>query len=88
VLPEKVPAGGLIILRDGDSGEPEQTLGGFGNAYYQHAVEIDFYVEEVRLPHTMSRSIPAAADRRCARGRCDSGGLAFGLTCRCPIRFT
>jgi hypothetical protein len=24
VLPEKVPDGGLIILRDGDPGEPEQ----------------------------------------------------------------
>jgi SAM-dependent methyltransferase len=31
VLPEKVPAGGLIILRDGDPGEPEQALGGFGS---------------------------------------------------------
>jgi hypothetical protein len=30
VLPEKVPLGGLIILRDGDPGEPEQALGGFG----------------------------------------------------------
>jgi hypothetical protein len=28
-LPEKVPAGGLIILRDGDPGGPEQALGGF-----------------------------------------------------------
>jgi hypothetical protein len=46
VLPEKIPDGGLIILRDGDPGEPEQTLGGFGNAYYQHAVEIEVYVEE------------------------------------------
>jgi hypothetical protein len=46
VLPEKVPAGGLIILRDGDPGEAEQALGGFGNAYYQHAVEIEVYVEE------------------------------------------
>jgi hypothetical protein len=46
VLPEKVPDGGLIILRDGDPGEPEQALGGFGNAYYQHAVEIEVYVEE------------------------------------------
>jgi hypothetical protein len=26
VLPEKVPGGGLIILRDGDPGEPEQEL--------------------------------------------------------------
>ncbi|MCE3248699.1 MAG: hypothetical protein K0R41_2524 [Geminicoccaceae bacterium] len=46
VLPEKVPDGGLIILRDGDPGEPEQALGGFGNAYYQHAVEIEVYIEE------------------------------------------
>ena len=46
VLPEKVPNGGLISLRDGDPGEPEQALGGFGNTYYQHAVEIEVYVEE------------------------------------------
>jgi hypothetical protein len=46
VLPEKVPDGGLIILRDGDPGDPEQALGGFGNAYYQHAVDIEVYVEE------------------------------------------
>jgi hypothetical protein len=46
VLPEKVPAGGLIILRDGDPGEPEQALGGFGSTYYQHSVEIEVYVEE------------------------------------------
>jgi hypothetical protein len=46
VLPEKIPAGGLIILRDGDPGEPEQALGGFGSVYYQHAVEIELYVEE------------------------------------------
>jgi hypothetical protein len=46
VLPEKVPGGGLIILRDGDPGEPEEALGGFGSTYYQHAVEIEVYVEE------------------------------------------
>jgi hypothetical protein len=46
VLPEKIPVGGLIILRDGDPGEPERALGGFGSAYYQHAVEIEVYVEE------------------------------------------
>ena len=46
VLPEKIPDGGLIILRDGDPGEPEQTLGGFGSTYYQHAVEIEVYVED------------------------------------------
>jgi hypothetical protein len=46
VLPEKIPDGGLIILRDGDPGEPEHALGGCENAYYQHAVEIEVYVEE------------------------------------------
>jgi hypothetical protein len=46
VLPEKVPNGGLIILRDGDPGEPEEALGGFGSTYYQHAVEIEVYVDE------------------------------------------
>jgi hypothetical protein len=46
VLPEKVPAGGLIILRDGDPGDPEQALGGFGSTYYQRAVEVEVYVEE------------------------------------------
>jgi hypothetical protein len=46
VLPEKIPDGGLIILRDGDPGEPEQALGGFGSTYYQHAVEVEVYLEE------------------------------------------
>src|SRR3970282_375351 len=46
VLPEEVPARGLMILRDGDPGEPEQALGGFGSTYYQHAVEIEVYVEQ------------------------------------------
>jgi hypothetical protein len=30
VLPEKIPDGGLVILRDGDPGEPEQALGASG----------------------------------------------------------
>jgi hypothetical protein len=46
VLPEKIPEGGVIVLRDGDPGEPDQALGGFGSTYYQHAVEIEVYVEE------------------------------------------
>jgi hypothetical protein len=45
-VPEKIPDGGLIILRDGDPGESEQALGGFGSTYCQHAVEIEVYVEE------------------------------------------
>ena len=55
VLPEKIPDGGLIILRDGDPGEPEQALGGFGNAYYQHAVEFEVYVDEWRRRRSGTR---------------------------------
>ena len=45
-VPEKISAGGLIVLRDGDPGEPDTALGGFGGVYYSHDVEIELYVEE------------------------------------------
>ena len=81
VLPEKIPDGGLIILRDGDPGEPEQALGGFGNTYYQHAVEIEVYVEEGDAAardaafDDLLQQIGAALEADPTLG-----GLAFGLT--------
>jgi hypothetical protein len=81
VLPEKVPAGGLIILRDGDPGEPEQALGGFGSTYYQHAIEIELYVEEGDAAardtafDDLLQQIGAALDPDPTLG-----GLAFGLS--------
>src|SRR5512134_1154173 len=81
VLPEKVPDGGLIILRDGDPGEPEEVLGGFGNAYYQHAVEIEIYLEEGDAAardaafDAVLQQIGAALETARTLGR-----LAFGLT--------
>jgi len=81
VLPEKVPDGGLIILRDGDPGEPEQALGGFGSTYYQHAVEIEVYVEEGDAAardaafDALLQEIGAALEPDPTLG-----GLAFGLT--------
>jgi hypothetical protein len=80
VLPEKVPDGGLIILRDGDPGEPEQALGGFGSTYYQHAVEIGVYVEEGDAAardaafDVLLQQIGAVLDADPTLG-----GLAFGL---------
>ena len=44
-VPEKIPSGGLIVLRDGDPGEPDTALGGFDGAYYSHAVEVELYIE-------------------------------------------
>jgi hypothetical protein len=81
VLPEKIPEGGLIILRDGDPGEPEQALGGFPSVYYQHAVEVEVYLEEgdavVRDAafDALLQQIGAALEPDPTLG-----GLAFGLT--------
>ena len=44
-VPAKVPTDGLIVLRDGDPGEPDTALGGFGGAYYSHRVEVEVHVQ-------------------------------------------
>ena len=44
-LPEKVPAAGLVILRDGDPGEPEVLLSPL--AYlWQHQAEVEVIVQQ------------------------------------------
>jgi hypothetical protein len=81
VLPEKIPDGGLIILRDGDPGEPEQALGGFGSTHYQHAVEIEIYVEEGDAA-TRDADFDALLQQIGVALEADVtlGGLVFGLT--------
>lgn len=44
VLPERVPAVGLLILRDGEPGEPEVTLSPL-TYHYQHRAEIEAVVQ-------------------------------------------
>jgi len=44
-LPVSVPAGGLIILRDGDPGEPDVTLNP-RTEYYTHRTEIEAFVTQ------------------------------------------
>jgi hypothetical protein len=75
------PDGRLIILRDGDPGEPEQALGGFGNAYYQHAVEIEVYLEEGDAA-ARDTAFDALLQQIGDAIEADStlGDLAFGLT--------
>jgi len=46
VLPERVPAPGLLILRDGDPGNPEVTLSPL-RYHYQHRAEIEVVVQGV-----------------------------------------
>lgn len=44
VLPERVPADGLLILRDGEPGDPEVTLSPLAY-HYQHRAEIEAVVQ-------------------------------------------
>ena len=44
VLPERIPAAGLIILRDGQPGEPEVTMSPL-RYHYQHRAELEVVVQ-------------------------------------------
>lgn len=44
-VPVEVPAGGMVILRDGDPEEPERVLGGFESSYCRHNAEIEVLVQ-------------------------------------------
>ena len=44
VLPERIPIAGLIILRDGQPGEPEVTLSPL-RYHYQHRAELEVVVQ-------------------------------------------
>ena len=84
-VPERIPKGGLIVLRDGDPGEPEQAMGGVGNVYYAHAVVIEVHVE---AGNAATRDA-AFDDLVVAIGTAldadpTLGGLAFGMTTARP----
>ncbi|MDD3183410.1 MAG: acyl-CoA transferase [Alphaproteobacteria bacterium] len=44
VLPEKIPPEGLLILRDGDSGEPEILLSPV-SYYWQHLASLEVFAQ-------------------------------------------
>ena len=44
VLPERIPPSGLLILRDGQPGEPEVTLSPL-RYHYQHRAELEVVVQ-------------------------------------------
>ncbi|MFD1510642.1 acyl-CoA transferase [Lacimonas salitolerans] len=74
VLPERISADGLLILRDGEPGEPEVTLS--PQAYhYRHRAEIEAVVQAADRDaafDTLCASIGAAiAAERTLGGLCD-----------------
>jgi len=74
VLPERIPPAGLIILRDGQPGEPEVTLSPL-RYHYQHRAEIEAVVQGATRDaafDTLCASIGAAlAADRTLGGLCD-----------------
>lgn len=74
VLPERVPNAGLLILRDGEPGEPEVTLSPL-RYHYQHRAEIEAVVQGAARDaafDTLCASIGAAiAADRTLGGLCD-----------------
>ena len=83
-LPQAVPAGGLIILRDGDPGEPDVTLNP-RTEFFSHRAEIEAFVPqpvggggEAMLDALLSAICAALAVDR------SLGGLAENLICSAP----
>ncbi len=74
VLPERVPPAGLLILRDGDPGEPAATLSQL-RYHYQHRAEIEAVVQGANRDATfdmLTASIGSAlAADRTLGGLCD-----------------
>ncbi len=83
-LPQAVPAGGLVILRDGDPGDPDVTLNP-RTEFYTHRAEIESFVAqptggggEALLDSLLTEIGTALATDR------SLGGLAENLTWSAP----
>lgn len=75
VLPERIPTAGLIILRDGQPGEPEVTLSPL-RYHYQHRAELEVVVQapngRANAFDTLLAAIGAALEAdRTLGGLCD-----------------
>ena len=75
VLPERIPASGLIILRDGQPGEPEVTLSPL-HYHYQHRAELEVVIQapngRASAFNTLTAAIGTALEAdRTLGGLCD-----------------
>ncbi|PXW65617.1 hypothetical protein C7964_11721 [Loktanella sp. PT4BL] len=75
VLPGRIPPLGLMILRDGDPGEPGVTLSPL-MYHYQHRAELEVIVQtgaerDARFDNLIGRIGTAIAADRTLSGRCD-----------------
>lgn len=75
VLPERIPSAGLLILRDGNPGDPEVTLSPL-RYHYQHRAELEVIVQasgdrDTRFDQLIALIGAAIAVERTLGGLCD-----------------
>jgi hypothetical protein len=82
VLPERVPLAGLIILRDGQPGEPEVTLSPL-RYHFQHRAELEVIVQNANDRATAFDTLIAAIGTAMAANR-TLGGLCDWVEAEAP----
>jgi len=75
ILPERVPTAGLLILRDGNPGDPEVTLSPL-RYHFQHRAELEVILQAVadrdaRFAALLGQIASALAADRTVGGLCD-----------------
>ncbi len=82
VLPERIPPAGLIILRDGQPGEPEVTLSPLRH-HFQHRTELEVIVQAANDRATAFDTLIAAIGTTLAADR-TLGGLCDWVEAEAP----
>ena len=82
VLPERIPLAGLIILRDGQPGEPEVTLSPL-RYHFQHRAELEVIVQAANDRATAFDTLIAAIGTVLAADR-TLGGLCDWVEAEAP----
>lgn len=82
VLPERIPAAGLIILRDGQPGEPEVTVSPL-RYHYQHRAELEVVVQSGTDRATAFDSLTASIGTALVADR-TLGGLCDWVEAEAP----
>ena len=82
VLPERIPSAGLIILRDGQPGEPDVTLSPL-RYHYQHQAELEVIIQGANDRATAFDTLIAAIGTALAADR-TLGGLCDWVEAEAP----
>lgn len=83
VLPERIPPSGLIILRDGQPGEPEVTLSPM-RYHYRHRAELEVAIQSRSNRPAAFNTLIAAIDAMLTADR-TLGGLCDWVEPEAPV---